>query len=77
MKTIKLVFVGDGAVGKTGLIKMYTTKQFPFDLIESALDNDRREVLVETRHIDLHIWDTGGCDDIGSYQSLIESGNHE
>ena len=35
-KEIKIVFVGDGAVGKTAFLETYVAKEFPHDYIPTV-----------------------------------------
>ena len=57
---IKLVVVGDGAVGKTTLLITYVTRKYPSDYIPTVFDNYALEVMVENQSYMLGLWDTGG-----------------
>ena len=61
MSTIKLVVVGDGAVGKTSLLHTYTYSIFPEgDYIPTIFDNYSCKVNMEGKSFFLSLWDTAG-----------------
>eukprot|EP01120_Amphizonella_sp_Union-15-10_P005748 TRINITY_DN1747_c0_g1_i1.p1 TRINITY_DN1747_c0_g1~~TRINITY_DN1747_c0_g1_i1.p1 ORF type:complete len:408 (+),score=84.66 TRINITY_DN1747_c0_g1_i1:68-1291(+) len=63
MQCVKLVAVGDGAVGKTCFLMAYTFKAFPQDYVPTVFDNFNAVVNFEGEMINLGLWDTAGQED--------------
>jgi len=62
MKTLKLAFLGDSAVGKTTIIETYMDVEFNEDFI-STIGWDRKKtsiILDDGKEMELSIWDTAG-----------------
>ena len=59
-RTVKIVMVGDGAVGKTALCSTFVNNQFPQDYIPTVFDNFSRLQTVDGEQVTMSIWDTAG-----------------
>uniref|UniRef100_A0A7S3PEH3 Uncharacterized protein n=2 Tax=Aplanochytrium stocchinoi TaxID=215587 RepID=A0A7S3PEH3_9STRA len=69
-KYIKCVIVGDGGIGKTSLVSVYTSGKFPVGYIPTIMDSYAAKVKVKGEDVTLDIWDTAGQEDFSSIRSL-------
>ena len=61
MSDLKVVVVGDGAVGKTYLQIRFAIRMFPRDYVPNIFDKHAPQVLRNNKTYTLSLWDTGEC----------------
>lgn len=69
-KGIKLVVIGDGAVGKTCLLISYANNRFPEDYIPTVFDNYVVNLTAGDQTIELGLWDTAGQEEYDRLRPL-------
>ncbi|KAH0786174.1 rho-related GTP-binding protein RhoG-like [Histomonas meleagridis] len=69
-KDMKLVVVGDGAVGKTCLLVVYANGTFPTDYVPTVFENYKAKVKVNNVEYSIQLWDTAGQEELENIRTL-------
>lgn len=67
---MKLVFVGDTAVGKTSIIITWTQDKFPQLYEPTVFDTYKGVKDYKSKEVKLQIWDTAGHEDLGRLRPI-------
>lgn len=74
IERLKIVLIGDGATGKTCLVSVFATDQFPAEYIPTIFDNYARFFEVDGKLVDVAFWDTAGQSDYDRLRPLSYPG---
>jgi small GTP-binding protein len=69
-RKVKIVVVGDGAVGKTCLLWSYSKQEVPPDYVPTVFDNYVVKIQVNGEDVTLQLWDTAGQEDLENIRVL-------
>jgi len=69
-RKVKVVVVGDGAVGKTCLLWAYSKQEIPPDYVPTVFDNYVVKLQVNSEEVTLQLWDTAGQEDLENIRVL-------
>jgi len=72
---IKLVAVGDGAVGKTSMLIAYCKGSFPDTYVPTVFENYTAQIDHQEKKVLLHLWDTAGQEDYDRLRPLSYPGS--
>lgn len=67
---IKLVVVGDGAIGKTCMLVTFKTNNFPEEYIPTIFENYLAPISVNGQSYELDLWDTAGQEEFERLRPL-------
>jgi len=70
MQSIKVVVVGDGAVGKTTFLFSFAMDCVPSEYVPTTFDNYSAQYELEGRSIALGLWDTAGQSDFAKMRPI-------
>jgi small GTP-binding protein len=76
MRRVKLVVIGNAAVGKTCMLWVYSKGTFPTEYMPTVFENYTTKEKVNDEEIAVQLWDTAGQEDLDSIRTLSYQGTH-
>lgn len=74
--SIKLVVVGDGAVGKTCLLYVYNKGEFPEEYVPTVFENAAKSTTFKGKPVTLRLFDTAGQEEYDRLRPLSYPGSN-
>lgn len=74
MEHVKLVFLGDGTVGKTCFLISYFENRFPDDYVPTVFDNRLTKQEIDGKFVEVGYWDYAGREDSDRLRPLMYPG---
>ncbi|KAG9304883.1 hypothetical protein G9A89_010745 [Geosiphon pyriformis] len=72
----KLVVLGDGAIGKTSLLNVFTQGYFPQVYEPTVFENYVHDIWVDNQQVELSLWDTAGQEEFDRLRALSYADTH-
>ena len=69
-KSLKIVVVGDGSVGKTCLLLAYSRGEIPSAYVPTVFENFSHQITYKNEEYVLHLWDTAGQEEYDRLRPL-------
>ncbi|XP_068101075.1 rho-related GTP-binding protein RhoF [Hyperolius riggenbachi] len=69
-REVKIVIVGDGGCGKTSLLMVYAKGSFPEQYAPSVFEKFTTSIMIGSKEICLHLYDTAGQEDYDRLRPL-------
>jgi len=76
LSNLKLVVVGDGAVGKTSLLYVYNKGEFPENYVPTVFENVAKNATYKGKPVTLRLYDTAGQEEYDRLRPLSYPGTN-